>query len=735
MTSFRYPYHFVPVQTTEHTPFLQADEKCGNVEKGKKLTADNLGTANHDRYHRDTFSGSLICTLTTQGPVVFGGEQEKQKKGPTIIHPFEINGKPAIPGSTLRGCISSIAEAAGNSALRVLDNVTYSRRSLISRHKNEALSAVGLVVREDDELRLRPLALPSLTGQDDGTFSVPPQYRTMFPHREPRLRAYCYDRSNLSNTPPSYSNAQQKFWYAAVMGRYTYEDGIIRRVAAGKEKRAGKHTFLLGCQAGLPVNQQIKGQNRQRGILRVLYTKSRNEEIPGNKKHEFFLPYPEGIEKEPTYPILAEALERFSRLAKGRDRENKRRKNNEQQDMLPFALKGTEDFNQRNYTIKEGDIVFFEPNDTGEKVAKISISQIWREEITDTQGAPATTHGFFSLIDPEVLPMNPDRTRLTPAELLFGFVEELKDDENDKPAARALASRLRFSNALPINKPGSGYYTVDRNKEGILLRILATPKPPCPTLYFRKRKLSAPLHNDENFQCYIAKGRFTQGDKTNAEYIPQGRKQYLHNQQRSSSPPPYETRDKPESDEYKKTLHLKSRVWPLDRGCSFSFTIDFDNLTVRELGLLVYSLSPASGFRHKIGMGKPLGLGTVNMEVSGVELINRPERYSVNGVKAGRYHSQLSRKDNRPELEKWLEEIKKQFHNSLKVETQVSALTDIGCHDSGLTGYGPGNNEKKTFAWFADNDKGNTKQGLIPLDKYQPVHSTHCPLPLFKNNG
>ena len=53
--------------------------------------------------------------------------------------------------------------------------------------------------------------------------------------------------------------------------------------------------------------------------------------------------------------------------------------------------------------------------------------------------------------------------------------------------------------------------------------------------------------------------------------------------------------------------------------------VDFDNLSPRELGLLLYALKPAEGFRHKLGMGKPIGLGGVR---AGSGVSAWPRRFS-----------------------------------------------------------------------------------------------------------
>jgi hypothetical protein len=72
----------------------------------------------------------------------------------------------------------------------------------------------------------------------------------------------------------------------------------------------------------------------------------------------------------------------------------------------------------------------------------------------------------------------------------------------------------------------------------------------------------------------------------------------------------------------------------------FVFDVTFDNLTRNELALLVYSLTPTPEFRHRLGMGKPLGLGTVDVEPLAVFFVDRRRRYAEDNVfGAGRYHS------------------------------------------------------------------------------------------------
>jgi CRISPR-associated protein (TIGR03986 family) len=68
-----------------------------------------------------------------------------------------------------------------------------------------------------------------------------------------------------------------------------------------------------------------------------------------------------------------------------------------------------------------------------------------------------------------------------------------------------------------------------------------------------------------------------------------------------------------ETQKGKDTQH--TRIKPVRNGVRFHFRVRFENLLAEELGLLWWAVKlPARGqFAHKIGMGKPLGLGSVRL--------------------------------------------------------------------------------------------------------------------------
>lgn len=92
-----------------------------------------------------------------------------------------------------------------------------------------------------------------------------------------------------------------------------------------------------------------------------------------------------------------------------------------------------------------------------------------------------------------------------------------------------------------------------------------------------------------------------------------------------------------------KDCKQKMRVTPLKVGTPFLFHLDFVNATQEELGYLLYALRPTIAFRHKLGLGKPLGLGQVQIDVLGLAFIDRASCYDPENLFGPKYRSFESR--------------------------------------------------------------------------------------------
>lgn len=78
----------------------------------------------------------------------------------------------------------------------------------------------------------------------------------------------------------------------------------------------------------------------------------------------------------------------------------------------------------------------------------------------------------------------------------------------------------------------------------------------------------------------------------------------------------------------KQTPHNR-HITPVAPENTFTFSAQFTNLGDDELCLLLYALQLESTMRHKIGYAKPAGLGSVQIELTRLELIDYAQRYTT----------------------------------------------------------------------------------------------------------
>jgi CRISPR/Cas system CSM-associated protein Csm3 (group 7 of RAMP superfamily) len=105
-----------------------------------------------------------------------------------------------------------------------------------------------------------------------------------------------------------------------------------------------------------------------------------------------------------------------------------------------------------------------------------------------------------------------------------------------------------------------------------------------------------------------------------------GRKFYFHHAYESIKPTNATTTRK----DFLKDLK------PLDKGTIFQTRVDFFNLEADEFAALLLALMLEDTMRHKIGYAKPLGLGTVHLVPTHMELVDFRNRYTHIGTGAGR---------------------------------------------------------------------------------------------------
>ena len=77
-------------------------------------------------------------------------------------------------------------------------------------------------------------------------------------------------------------------------------------------------------------------------------------------------------------------------------------------------------------------------------------------------------------------------------------------------------------------------------------------------------------------------------------------------------------------------------IQPLDYDTAFHCRMDFTNLEADEFAVLMLAVTLEKDMHHKIGYGKPLGLGTISLEPTSLTLIDYTTRYTQSTPDRGR---------------------------------------------------------------------------------------------------
>lgn len=177
--------------------------------------------------------------------------------------------------------------------------------------------------------------------------------------------------------------------------------------------------------------------------------------------------------------------------------------------------------------------------------------------------------------------------------------------------AGKLAGRVFFEDAWLIGNP------TDCQMDEKFLQILSSPKPTTFQHYLEQPDNKRDLKSWED-----------RPDDNNKGLL-RGYKLYWHRK----TPSEFGKPNSWNADTNPDKPHLHRKVKPIKTGTCFTGRIRFENLTGIELGALLFVLDLPGSLRHKIGMGKPLGLGSIKITPSLTVSIREK---TANGI-PGRY--------------------------------------------------------------------------------------------------
>jgi CRISPR-associated protein (TIGR03986 family) len=180
------------------------------------------------------------------------------------------------------------------------------------------------------------------------------------------------------------------------------------------------------------------------------------------------------------------------------------------------------------------------------------------------------------------------------AERIFGFTDIRIDD-------RSLSRRGRVTF-------GAAHCTTPTRELPERTVVPGNPSPTCLGLYLEQEHPARVRRTNTN---HGLKTYDDDGAKL------RGRKFYWHRPRAWDSPnPPTAQNDR-----------VSARYAPIDRGAKFESTIHFERLSETELGALLAAIQLPEGHAHKMGLGKPFGLGSVRIEIVQLSLLADGVRY------------------------------------------------------------------------------------------------------------
>lgn len=239
------------------------------------------------------------------------------------------------------------------------------------------------------------------------------------------------------------------------------------------------------------------------------------------------------------------------------------------------------------------------------------------------------------------------------SESIFGY------EANNKQKT-SCASRVFFTDAKLESQSEDLWLT----EEPITPKILSSPKPTSFQHYLVQENKK---HNPDK------KSELAHYATPLDETVIRGHKMYWHRGEVS-------LKDIKESDQEKIENSPKSytRIKPIKSGITFSFRIYFENLRDFELGALIWVLTlpgkEGTEYRHKLGMGKPYGMGTVKIEHELYET-ERDKRYQKLFNEDSWFEAiQKVTEKSRIELIKTFEEY---VLDKIKENDQVKSLGDV----------------------------------------------------------
>lgn len=589
----------------------------------------------HQKYHEGLYTGKIECTLRTLTPLIIPDSENVTEDNKHKTYKFfRINGKEMIPGSEIRGPLSSVYEALTNSCFRVMEEDRYLSRRINPDEKDvnnkrilekfvpgriSIKNGKVFVVKVEQDYRLPLYDEESVTKaikDNDYIVHLPNNGRNK--ERNDKVKKANLKIAEIANKNLTYLRSlmkidRQKF-LAILTGRekikFDPKPNIYKKdMLAELHDNGAKEGYIKFTGLNMVNTENMKNvsdrdydPNWDVWSLNITLNTdpdNLNERFRASLRHKYPRPFLSFIKDEKRYFIP----KRCERVFLAPDKNSKcyyevpDKVRNQYRDILEDYKSNFGHINEKfrtlleNCELREGILIYFMPDEVTKTAISIMPVRISRKTDSDPLGnrLPFDSNNLRPC-EREILEEDID------ANLLSSFSEKMLFRRHEKgfcPACRLFGttsykSRVRFGFAELQGEPK---WLKDDNGNDIKQLTLPLLEKPRPIWSMSEPESKVP-----------------------------GRKFYVHHNGWEKIKKDFL---KGSADYLRKTENNRT-VEPLTEGNEFKFEVFFENLEAWELGLLLYSLELEDGLAHKIGMGKAFGFGSVKIEVKDVLLRNTP---------------------------------------------------------------------------------------------------------------
>ncbi|MEW6664392.1 MAG: TIGR03986 family CRISPR-associated RAMP protein [Thermodesulfobacteriota bacterium] len=633
----------------------------------------------HDRYVGLT--GRVTCKVEAVTPLFISDSHAiGEENGHKTYRFFQVDARPALPASSLRGMFRSVFEAVTNSCFVVFQE---DKPYHLEHRESHAPDMIPSRLVELGKSGARLELLDCTVNAPGSTAGRPTVVRAAavlrsYPPKVLNQRTGQTFNSHQSQLP---QNAYDGMRVAALVTRTPVPHGNrFRAFQAEQVVPANQHQSLTEEDQFAKVFGwlHLTGPNIENKHDERLFFRWDDKEANSPQTNQIPTPYLCECSSAVVEEYNHHLAEYWDRLQRDIERLGNHRWPNSAQGVPHPSV-----FVERGRQLRMGDLVYVQRDAQGNAIMLRPVSMPRIRYV----------HSRQSFL-PEHLRRCRDYERLCPACRVFGWVYQVeRDEEVSQDKVAAYAGRVRLSHG----KIEEGWEAED----DITLAILSTPKPTTTPFYLLNSEGQSDAKVDYD----------TDGARL------RGRKFYRHHGEMMSE------------QEYRRAVDNKDDQnrtvrGALKQGATFTFTLDFENLAPLELGALLYALELEEGMFHRLGYAKPLGFGSVKVTVESVQTIDWEAR--LRSIEPDVGWQPMERRQCREEFFRAMQTIYGEGFGEMLADLRtLLGNPELPVHYPRPTRKPQA--DGKNYEWFVGNNKRIEKLGRGDLAKPEA-------LPLAKND-